>query len=506
MGADEPRYAQVAREMLERHNWVTPFLYGHPWLEKPVLYYWQAMLCYKVFGVSDWVARLPSALDATALVMAIYLFFRQFRRGFQLDAALITASSAGITGLSRSASTDMPLAATFTIALVAWLAWYEGGRRRWLLVFYFFLGLATLAKGPVAVTLAGIIILLFAIAWRNLRLVAQTLWWPGVLLFLAAALPWYIAVQRQNPTFFHSFILEQNFARFSSNLYHHVQPWWYFVPVLLLAVVPWTFLVIAAFTGAVRRWKREPDGEDSTIPADSFFLIWITVVLVFFSASHSKLPAYILPAVPACTMLLADYLQRVIVAGKRPHTAWLVLHAAIAAGVMGPALLVAYIALGRPATGQALAIAIVVSGVMFVALLITLARRGVRVLRFVTLVPIILGVGFILQRGATYVDRTQSARPVAQDLAAMETTPLPIAVFNATRETEYGLAFYRNQIVSNYNRGEIPAGQHLLVAREGSDEQLKTLLPERRISHLGGLATEHLEYLWVSAPGMQMKH
>jgi len=196
----------------------------------------------------------------------------------------------------------------------------------------------------------------------------------------------------------------------------------------------------------------------------------------------------------------------VIVAGKRPHTAWLVLHAAIAAGVMGPALLVAYIALGRPATGQALAIAIVVSGVMFVALLITLARRGVRVLRFVTLVPIILGVGFILQRGATYVDRTQSARPVAQDLAAMETTPLPIAVFNATRETEYGLAFYRNQIVSNYNRGEIPAGQHLLVAREGSDEQLKTLLPERRISHLGGLATEHLEYLWVSAPGMQMKH
>ena len=506
MGADEPRYAQVAREMLERHNWVTPFLYGHPWLEKPVLYYWQAMLCYKIFGVSDWVARLPSALDATALVVAIYLFFRQFRRGFQLDAALITASTAGIIGLSRSASTDMPLAATFTIALVAWLAWYEGGRRRWLLVFYFFLALATLAKGPVAVTLAGIIILLFAIAWRNLPLVAQTLWWPGVLLFFAAALPWYIAVQRQNPTFFHSFIFEQNFARFSSNLYHHVQPWWYFVPVLLLAVVPWTFLVIAALAGAVRRWKREPDGEDSTIPADSFFLTWITVVLVFFSASHSKLPAYILPAVPACAMLLADYLQRVIVAGKRPHMAWLVLHAAMAAGVMGPALLVAYIAVGRPATGQALAIAIVVCAVVFVALLITLARRGVRVLRFVTLVPIILGVGFILQRGATYVDRTQSARPVAQDLAAMETTPLPIAVFNATRETEYGLAFYRNQMVSNYNRGEIPAGQHLLVAREGSDEQLKTLLPERRISHLGGLATEHLEYFWVSAPGMQMKH
>ncbi len=504
MGADEPRYAQVAREMLERHNWVTPFLYGHPWLEKPVLYYWQAMLCYKIFGVSDWVARLPSAIDATAMVVSIYLFFRQFRRGFQLDAALITASTAGVIGLSRSASTDMPLAATFTIALVAWLAWYEGGRRRWLLVFYFFLALATLAKGPVALLLAGLIILLFAVGWRNLKLIPQTLWWPGLLLYFAAALPWYVAVQRQNPGFFHSFIIEQNFARFGTNLYHHVQPWWYFLPMLLLAIVPWTFLVIAAFAGAVRRWKKEPDEDDATIGADSLFLIWITVVLVFFSASHSKLPAYILPAVPAGTMLLADYLQRVIAAGKRPHAAWLLLHAAMAGGVMGPALLVRYIAQGQVARGQALFIPVVVSALMFFAILATLARRGVRVLRFITLVPVILGVAFILRWGATDLDRTQSARPVAQELAAMETTQMPIAVFNATRETEYGLAFYRNQMVSNYNRGEIPPGQHLLVAREGSEDQLKTLLPDRRISHLGGLPTEHLEYFWVSAPGMGM--
>ncbi|HET7751330.1 MAG TPA: hypothetical protein VFK81_18210, partial [Terriglobales bacterium] len=231
---------------------------------------------------------------------------------------------------------------------------------------------------------------------------------------------------------------------------------------------------------------------------------WITVVLVFFSASQSKLPAYILPAVPACAMLLADYLQRVMAAGNRAHAVWLVLHAAMAGGVMGPALLVAYIALGQRATGQALVIAIVVSALMFLAILITLARRGVRVLRFITLIPVILAVALILRLGSSPLDRTQSARPVAQELAAMETRPLPIATFNATRETEYGLAFYRNSVVSNYNRGEIPAGQHLLVAREGSEDQLKTLLPDRRISHLGGLPTEHLEYFWVSAPGMGM--
>jgi 4-amino-4-deoxy-L-arabinose transferase-like glycosyltransferase len=260
----------------------------------------------------------------------------------------------------------------------------------------------------------------------------------------------------------------------------------------------------AAVGTAVRRWKREPDEDDATIGADSLFLIWITVVVLFFSASRSKLPAYILPAVPAGAMLLADYLQRVMTAGKRPHAAWLVLHSAVAAGVMGPALLVRYIAQGQSARGQALFIAVVVSALMFFAILITLARRGVRVLRFITLVPVILGVALILRWGAADLDRTQSARPVAQELAAMETAKLPVAIFNATRETEYGLAFYRNQVVSSYNRGEIPPGQHLLVAREGSEDQLKTLLPDRRISHLGGLATEHLEYFWVSAPGTGM--
>jgi len=105
--------------------------------------------------------------------------------------------------------------------------------------------------------------------------------------------------------------------------------------------------------------------------------------------------------------------------------------------------------------------------------------------------------------GSAFIDA--NGLPLQGDtLAGMETAKLPVATFNATRETEYGLAFYRNQVVSNYNRGEIPAGQHLLVAREGSEDQLKALLPERRISHLGGLPTERLEYFWVSAPGMAM--
>jgi hypothetical protein len=169
LGADEPRYAQVAREMLARHDWITPTLGGKPWLEKPALYYWQAMLAYSVFGVSDWAARLPSALDATLMVVAVYLFLRRFRPGFQLDGALMTASASGVIGFARAASTDMPLAATFTIAMLAWYAWYESAGKRYLAMSYIFLGLAMLAKGPVAPFLAAVIVIVFATAKGDYR-------------------------------------------------------------------------------------------------------------------------------------------------------------------------------------------------------------------------------------------------------------------------------------------------------------------------------------------------
>ena len=189
IGADEPRYAQIAREMLARHDWVTPVLGGKPWLEKPVLYYWQAMLSYGIFGATDWAARIPSALDATLLVIAVYLFLRRFRPGFQLDGALMTASATGIIGFGRAASTDMPLAAAFGIAMLAWYSWLESGRRLYLAGFYLFLALGALAKGPVAPVLAGLLIVLYAAARRDYGIVWRSLWIPGILLFFAVALP-----------------------------------------------------------------------------------------------------------------------------------------------------------------------------------------------------------------------------------------------------------------------------------------------------------------------------
>ncbi len=184
IGADEPRYAQVAREMLDRRDWITPTLGGHAWLEKPPLYYWQAMIAYSIFGVSDSAARIPSAIDATLLVVAVYLFFRKFRPTVEVDAALMTASCAGIIGYARAASMDMPLTSAFAIGMLAWWAWRESEKRIYLAAFYLCMALGTLAKGPVAPALAAIVIILYALAVRDARLIAKTAWPVGILLFL----------------------------------------------------------------------------------------------------------------------------------------------------------------------------------------------------------------------------------------------------------------------------------------------------------------------------------
>src|SRR6202453_4156973 len=166
-GADEPRYAQVAHEMLDRSDWVTPTVEGKPWLKKPALYYLQAMLSFRVAGVTDEAARIPAVFDATLLIAVIYLFLRRFRPGSELDGALIAASCAGVVGFARAAATDMPLAACFTIALLGWYAWYESRSNTYLAAFYIFLALGTLAKGPVAPALSAVIILVFVTVKRD---------------------------------------------------------------------------------------------------------------------------------------------------------------------------------------------------------------------------------------------------------------------------------------------------------------------------------------------------
>jgi 4-amino-4-deoxy-L-arabinose transferase-like glycosyltransferase len=494
VGADEPRYAQIAREMLQRHDLVTPTLYGNAWLEKPPLYYWRAMVAYRLLGVNDWAARIPSTSAATFMVFVTYFFLRRFRPGTQLNGALITASSAGMIGFARGAGPDMHLAATFVIGMLAWFAWYSGGRKLWLAAFYAFMALGTLAKGPVAPLLAALIIAGFAWAVREMRLVVRTIWLPGILLYLAIALPWYVAVQLHNPQFLREFMLQHNLERFTTNLYHHRQPFWYFLPVLLLGAIPWTAFAVPGWWEAVRGWK-ERLAAHAALPR--FLAIWTAVVVLFFSLSQSKLPGYILPAIPAFALLAADWVSR------RERLAWtiIVIQGVLSGGLLGAVLLYpSVLVYGRAVPVAARWVAAGAALLVLVATVSTLGRKGTAMLRLVVLTPLIVGLALLLRPFAATIDNAFSVRPVAREIALLEAKPIQVAIFRASRETEYGLAFYRGQPILRYERGEVPVQDHLVVVPERYAAIFEDVVRPRRASRVGGFGPQRLRFYWVSTP------
>jgi 4-amino-4-deoxy-L-arabinose transferase-like glycosyltransferase len=500
VGADEPRYAQIAHEMLVRFDsahtlkgrlsaCVTPYLYGRPWLEKPALYYWRAMFLFQDFGVHDWSARLPSTTFAFIMVGLIYLHMRRFRPGGHLDAALITVACAGIMGFARGASTDMQMAAPLSIGLLGWYAWYETDSKFWLYDIYFFTGLATLAKGPVAPFLAILIIVAFAFLRKEWNILYRSLWWPGVILYFAMVLPWFIAVQHQNPTFFREFFLEHNLERFATDRYQHNQPFWYYAVVILLALMPWTVIagraLIDGIQTSVAEWRLRHSRAGKPLPTrpgdafPEFLVLWSLIPVIFFSFSRSKLPGYVLPSIPPITILTGDYLFRRRQAGLNR---WILGgHAALCGATTLAVLLLPWFVSRGVQKPPAHAVTAAAVSAVGAGLLILVVTKGFGVARIraatccilVVLVIFLYGVGPFFGAGEIastkrvihLLDRTYSARPLAAQIADLVPANETLAVFRVRRDTEYGLAFYRNHEVANYEDSGVPHEEHVLVVR-----------------------------------------
>ena len=519
VGADEPRYAQIAREMLAAHSQdchavharivphslrlrdlrasyaclaggtVTPILYGKPWLEKPALYYWRTMEFYKELGVSDWSARLPSATGALAMVILAFLHLRRFRPGGHLDAALIMVSSVAIVAFARGASTDMQLAAPFSMGMLGWYAWYETGKKFWLFDLYFFGAAATLAKGPVAPVMALSIILLFLGLRREWSALRRTIWIPGVLLYLLMVLPWYIAVQRRNPTFVYEFFLQHNIERYTSNLYQHHQPFYFYLIVLVLGLMPWTVLGFRALIDGLQismaEWKvrHKPQryiGHVRTGDAfPEFLVLWALFPIVFFSFSGSKLPGYILPAIPPLAILTGDFLFRI---RREGLPGWLLNSHAVATGFLTFVLLLCpqYMVYQRiiPAPIEFAKAAL---GGIAAALVVVLAARrwGAQRIAIATMFPLVALLFFLLHgKNGRLLDLNYSARPLAQEIAQAAPSASQVAEFDVRRDVVYGLAFYRNQNIADARQG-VPDTADILVLPTHDAGQLNTLLHGR---------------------------
>ncbi len=325
------------------------------------------------------------------------------------------------------------------------------------------------------------------------------------MLYLAVTLPWFIAVQRANPEFFRVFFLQQNLARYTTDLYRHHQPFWYYLPVALLALVPWIVFVIAAVVDAIRDWRFSAAQPAGVEDLRTFLTVWLLLPILFFSLSQSKLPGYILPAVPAGAILLADFIRRSEEAQEKPNPWLALLHALLSAAMLAAALIVPFKLLKLALPRNAIIVAVALALTAVLTLWLSLRNQGYRVLRFITLVPVVIVFSLLLRGTAPIIDVLQSARPVNAAIAALGDVPT-LAVYDVPRSVEYGLAFYRNQPIPSYERNEIPDVDHLVVAASGSQKELEYRLPRRLVTRVGGFRWQHLDFYLISAKNSGPAH
>ena len=317
--SDEGRYAALALEMARSGDWITPRLNGLLYFEKPTLQYWIGALGFKWFGVTEFSARLWPGLAGFLTVLMVGLTAaRLWGREAGVRALAIAGSTTWIIGNSHFLTLDAGLTLFLTLTLCAVLLAEcahasASAHRRWIWVAWAAMAGAVMSKGLVGVVIPGCVLLLVSLwrrdfgLWRRMHLVS------GGLLFLALAAPWFVLVSSRNPGFTEFFFIHEHFARYLTNVHRREGAWWYYLPLLLVGLLPWTSSL---------PWLLKGD-TSVTGPAEnmarSMLAIWCGFVLVFFSVSGSKLQSYILPMFPALALLLTLQLRDVRAAVLRWH-------------------------------------------------------------------------------------------------------------------------------------------------------------------------------------------
>ena len=304
---DEGRYAEIPREMLASGDWVTPRFNDLKYFEKPPLQYWATAAIYAVFGLDEWSSRLWSVGLAFA---CLALVFAWTGRLFGPDSALGALTALGVSpyflvvghlNLLDGAFTFWLTAAVLAFTLAQGTPPRSSTERNWMLAAWVLAALAVLSKGIVVLVLAGGTLILYTLLQRDLITWRRLHALPGLALFLLITAPWFVAVSLRNPSFPGFFFVHEHFARFLTTVHQRVEPWWFFLPLLLAAVVPWLAPLARGARGA---WEEgAPGAPAGPFRPRRFLLLYATLTLVFFSVSGSKLAPYILPMVPVLAAL-----------------------------------------------------------------------------------------------------------------------------------------------------------------------------------------------------------
>jgi 4-amino-4-deoxy-L-arabinose transferase-like glycosyltransferase len=319
---DEGRYAEMAREMVASHDWITTRLNGIKYFEKPPLQTWMNALTFELFGLGEWQARLWTGLCGFfGVLLTGYAGRRVFNGHVGFYAALVLGSSLLWSGLGHVNTLDTGLAAMMLLSLVGLLIAQRNQaasdeRRNWMLVCWIGMALAVLSKGLIGIVLPGAVLVLYSVVardwaiWKRLHLV------KGLLLFFAITAPWFVTVSIHNPEFAHFFFIHEHFQRFLTKVHHRTGAWYYFVPILVAGIVPWLGVFLQSLWEGLRDQHQSslsgsvPETAGRGFQPKKLLLIWALFIFFFFSISSSKLPSYILPIFPALALLIGAYLDR----------------------------------------------------------------------------------------------------------------------------------------------------------------------------------------------------
>ena len=297
---DEPVYAETPKEMINFQEFVSPRIFGEYWYDKPPLYYWLVAGTFQVFGVSEFSARFPSAFLGLLTVLYVYwVGARLFGNQAGVASALILATSIEFFYLGKAAVTDITLNFCLTVALLSFL------EKRYYL-FYFFVGLATVAKGPVGTLFPGAILFLYFLFTRRWHQLLEMKLPLGIIIYSVVAFPWYIVMyQIHGNAFLDTFFGLHNFTRFTNPEHPEGVLWYYFIPVLILGFFPWTAVMVQSVWSSVTNSGRH---FNSLI----FLNIWTWFIFIFFTISRTKLVSYILPMFVPLAMITGWYVATLI--------------------------------------------------------------------------------------------------------------------------------------------------------------------------------------------------
>ena len=469
---DEGRYAEIPREMLASGNFITPHLNGVEYFEKPALQYWVTAFFMYIFGENEFSVRLFPALCALGqIATTAYLAKKMFNRTTAFIASIILGSSFLYLIIGSLNILDMAISFFITISMTAFYQFSITLQKKYIYLFYVSIALGTLTKGLIAIVLTFGIVFIYALLTKNFKLIFKTFSPVGILIFLAICVPWFYLVCRNNPDFFYFFFIHEHFLRYLTTTHHRYQPFYFFIPCIILGIFPWTgfFFSCLLSKSPKKTWHKFLHNPDRF--KFIYLCLWFCLIFIFYSLSDSKLVPYILPCLIPLSILIAYHLQQIFYQPKKIGIA-LIINAIISALIIIALIITAiksdFISLQEFIfSGSFIILVLIIFNL--ISLITWYKYKNLKQLLSIHIITAIL-FSFSLQPVITQVAQHRTGKDIAETINTLKTDDTLIIMY---KDYIQDIPFYTKSRVAIYDYlGELdfgakhPSGQGWFLDKE----------------------------------------